>query len=155
MGEALAWPTEQEPTWGWLERASREIESEVGILDELIEEAAKDRKYGRAGYLEGVKRSMSSRQLIPFLASRNVLPKYGFPVDVVELNLARTGDPVASRIELARDLKMAIVDYAPGAVTVAGKKLWQSKGLVSRSDQNWPEYGWAVCDSCGHFRHAN
>ena len=54
---------------------------------------------------------MESQRLLSFLASRNVLPKYGFPVDVVVLDLARTGDEVASRIELDRDLRMAIVEF--------------------------------------------
>lgn len=151
--EALVVPTEDDPTNGWLDRAAREIREDVGVLDELMREAADEQNFGHAARLKRIAAAMVSRQLLSFLASRNVLPKYGFPVDVVELNLARSGDDVAARIELTRDLKLAIADYAPGAVTVAGKKLWRSRGLIVRQDRGWPVYGWAICDACGAFRH--
>ena len=44
-------------------------------------------------------------RLIEFLARRNVIPKYGFRVDVVELDLSRSGDQAADGIELDRDLR--------------------------------------------------
>ena len=98
-------------------------------------------------------RRSGGRRLVEFLATRNVLPKYGFPVDVVELNLARTGDNDALKLSLSRDLALAIGEYAPGSETVAAKALWASRGLVIREGESWPTYGWAVCDICGAFRH--
>ena len=90
--------------------------------------------------------------MIAFLSAQNILPKYGFPVDVVGLSLDFDMTPGHDELELDRDLRLAIVDYAPGAVTVAGKKLWKSVGLAREAEQSWRSVGWAVCDDCGHFR---
>ena len=50
------------------------------------------------------------------------MPKYGFPVDVVELKLLHHGEE-ARRLELERDLRIAIAEYAPALVkkTVVGR----------------------------------
>jgi hypothetical protein len=150
---ALVESSDEDPTQGWLGRAGNEVRQDIGDLQDMIDEASAEENFGYAGKLKRVRKSITGRRLLEFLASRNVLPKYGFPVDVVELSLARTGDDLAASLELSRDLKMAIADYAPGAITVAGKKLWRSDGLVVRQDRSWPVYGWAVCDACGGFRH--
>jgi hypothetical protein len=81
------------------------------------------------------------------------LPKYGFPVDVVELNLARTGDAAALSLELQRDLKLAIGEYAPGARIIAGKAIWASQGVVVRPNRELRKYQWVVCGDCGAARH--
>jgi hypothetical protein len=82
-----------------------------------------------------------------------VLPKYGFPVDVVPLDLTHSGDSeTARKIELDRDLTIAISEYAPGGEVVAAKHVWVSRGLRTRPDKAWPSYHWAVCNECGAFR---
>jgi hypothetical protein len=152
--DALAMPSTDEPTFGWLHRAGEEVRGDAATLLELQEQAAADQQYGRAAHLQRVRDTMLRRPLLGFLASRNVLPKYGFPVDVVELSLARTGDAIAGKLDLTRDLEMAIRDYAPGAHVVAGKALWKSEGLAIRQGQTWPAYRWALCGGCQAFRHA-
>lgn len=150
--EALVEPTEHHPTFGWLKRAGQEIRTDAETLTELEQQAAVEGNYRSAGHLKLVRATMLKRYLLNFLASRNILPKYGFPVDVVELSLAKSGDPVAGKLELSRDLTMAIRDYAPGAQVVAGKALWSSDGLALRRGQTWPTYHWVVCGACGAFR---
>ena len=151
---ALLRSDEREPTHGWLERASAAAREDLAKMDELIEEAAKNKKFDQAGRFERLRRTLADRPLLSFLASRNVLPKYGFPVDVVELDVARSGEQTAKDLELSRDLRLAIVDYAPGAETVAAKGLWRSVGLVTRRNKSLPTYGWAVCKNCRHFRYS-
>jgi ATP-dependent helicase YprA (DUF1998 family) len=151
--DALAEESDADPSHGWLGRAAAEVREDLRQLDLQIEDAAEEKKFGRAAYLQRVRATIGGRRLVEFLATRNVLPKYGFPVDVVELNLARTGDGDALKLELSRDLSLAVSEYAPGAETVAAKALWMSKGLVIREGRTWPTYGWAVCDACGAFRH--
>lgn len=150
--EALVSIGGDEPSHGWLRRAGEEVRDDVKVLGTLIDEAAEAKQFSRAQHLTRVSQSIVRRPLLNFLGSRNVLPKYGFPVDVVELNLARSGDAAAANLELSRDLELAISDYAPGAVTVAGKGLWRSTGLVRRSDREWPQYEWVRCERCGTFR---
>lgn len=149
--EALEKASEDDPTQGWLGRAADEITEDAESLDALVDDAASEQKFPRAQALKTVRTALVKRHLISFLASRNVLPKYGFPVDVVELQLGRSGDRQAASLELTRDLKLAIADYSPGAMTVAGKQLWKSTGLVTRQDRKWPTYAWATCNACGSF----
>ncbi|MBA2671238.1 MAG: DEAD/DEAH box helicase, partial [Gemmatimonadetes bacterium] len=142
-----------EPTFGWFTRAKEEVAEDLAQVDLLVAEALSSRNYGLADRHEKLRKTLAKRHLLGFLASRNVLPKYGFPIDVVELNLARSGDTRAGELELSRDLSLAIAEYAPGGEVVAGKALWESVGLATRRDRSWPTYRWAICADCGSFRH--
>lgn len=151
---ALLDDTRADPSEGWFARACDEVAADLEHLSELRADALA-REDGRA--LERYKRlerTVRQRPLIGYLSSRNVLPKYGFPVDVVELNLRGSGNPRADKLDLSRDLALAISDYAPGNEVVAGKQRWLSTGLARRPDHSWPTYGWAVCAECGAFRRA-
>jgi ATP-dependent helicase YprA (DUF1998 family) len=150
--EALVTSPVEHPNWGWLDRARAEVEEDLRELDLAIAEAAGAQQFPKAGALQRQRQTLAARPLIGFLSSRNVIPKYGFPVDVVQLNLARTGDPDASRIELDRDLRIAITEFAPGSQLVAAKALWRPLGLSTRAARAWPELFWAVCPDCGAFR---
>ncbi len=150
--DALVTSPTEHVNWGWLDRARTEVEEDLAELDQAIAEAAKAQQFPRAGALQRQRQTLAARALIGFLSSRNVIPKYGFPVDVVQLNLGRTGDPDAARIELERDLRMAITEFAPGSQIVAAKVLWRPLGLSTRTGRGWPEFSWAVCLECGAFR---
>jgi ATP-dependent helicase YprA (DUF1998 family) len=148
---ALEQSSETEPTHGWLARANSEVVEDAEALDELVSDAAAAEQFKKAQAIKTVRNALVRRQLLSFLASRNVLPKYGFPVDVVDLQVGRSGERAAANLELARDMKLAIADYAPGTDTVAAKQLWRSIGLVRRQDRQWPTYAWATCEACGSF----
>lgn len=150
--DALVEHSEEEPTFGWLSRAKNEVIDDLKVLEDLVELAVANKQFGLAQNRLKVKGTLESRQLLGFLASRNVLPKYGFPVDVVELNLAGSGDAAASRLDLSRDLSLAISEYAPGSEIVAAKAVWASTGLQARNGQQWPTYEWTECQGCGSFR---
>jgi hypothetical protein len=151
VGE-LAEESSADPTHGWLKRAQDEVQGDVQRIEDEIVQLAKDRQFGRADHLERLRTTLENRPLINFLGARNVLPKYGFPVDVVELDVSLGGDADAGRIELTRDLQLAIAEFAPGSAIVAAKKLWEPQGLRTRPDRDWPEYHWATCSDCGTFR---
>ena len=150
--DALTKPSDLEPTNGWLHRASGEVVEELEQLEQLIDEAFANQQGWRGDGLKKVRQALSNRQAIGFLGSRNVLPKYGFPVDVVELHLGGSGNALAAKLDLTRDLALAISDYAPGAKVVAAKSLWRSVGLAVRQGQTWPTYHWAICGNCGAYR---
>jgi len=101
-------------------------------------------------YAKAQMKRIRSQQIMDFLASRNVLPKYGFPVDVVSLRVQST-DEWAQRIELDRDLKLALGEYAPGCTLVANGMVITSYALEKISGKAWPEYVFAICNSCGKF----
>ena len=149
---ALLELSDVEPSYGWFERASLQAQEDIGTLDELFEEA---RDAGNGGMMERYKRvrkTFAGKYLLGYLATQNVLPKYGFPVDVVDFNVALSGERQAGELDMSRDLQMAIVEYAPGAKVVAAKSLWEGIGLATRSGHGWPEYKWAQCKVCDAYR---
>ena len=69
-----------------------------------------------------------SRDLLDALTVRGLLPKYAFPVDVVNLSIPPEQDPDDSMYEsedfnpgISRDLKIALTEYAPRAEVLLGR----------------------------------
>ena len=97
------------------------------------------------------------KSLIGFLVRNNVLPKYGFPVDTVELIPDINSVGRGKSLQLARDLQMAIAEYAPGAQVVADGKMYISRYIRKMPGKNtataW-EQGF-YCPSCPSCNQAN
>lgn len=139
------------PLLDLLESVQKELTQDVADIEARIEESVKDRKFGLSKRLEETKRTIVSRALLGYLGSRNILPKYGFPVDTVELSTLGAADPVGSRLELGRDLSLAIYDYAPGNQVVAGGRVWTSAGLKKRPGKELVRHRYRICSTCGRF----
>src|SRR5690606_2391774 len=75
------------------------------------------------------------------------LPKYGFPVHSVQLEIL-ADTPEAGRLELSRDLRLAIGEYAPGSQVVAAGKVWTGFGLKRAPRKEWPHHDYVSC-RCG------
>jgi len=58
---------------------------------------------------------------------------------------------VAQELELDRDLKVAISEYAPGGEVVAGHRVWTSTGIRRLPGRDPLEFAYAVCPHCGRF----
>ncbi len=154
------------PNWAWLSHltndqgdgildlATREILGDLNLYRQLEGEAAARRDYREATRYAEVARTVRGRELLGFLGSRNVLPKYGFPTDMVELRVAHVPDREAVRVELQRDLRIAIAEYAPGGQVVAAKRVWTSVGIYRLPGRNWQVKEYAVCPECGRYHSA-
>ena len=134
-----------------LEDIRKEIVNDIDHLDKRRREAADKERYGQAQQFAKTIKTIRDRNLLGFLATRNVLPKYGFPVDTVELRTSHTGDLLGADLELARDLSTAIHEYAPGAQVVAGGKRWTSAGVYRMPGKELVEYHYRLCETCGHY----
>ncbi|WP_370012882.1 DEAD/DEAH box helicase [Nocardiopsis sp. LDBS0036] len=134
-----------------LEEIRQEVINDIDHLDQRRREAAEKERYGQAQQFAKTVRTIRDRDLLNFLATRNVLPKYGFPVDTVELRTSHTGDVVGAELELARDLTTAIHEYAPGAQVVAGGKRWTSAGVYRMPGKELVEFHYRLCETCGHY----
>src|SRR5262249_9059105 len=86
-------------------------------------------QYEQAKWSRRRKTTIAEEDVLSFLSRKAVIPKYGFPVDVVELDTHRTGTGQSYDVTLARDLTIAIGEFAPTSTLVAGKREWQSYGL--------------------------
>ena len=87
--------------------------------------------------VEARMKTIAREQTLSFLSRKAVIPKYGFPVDVVELDTRpRYSQPAG--VSLQRDLSQAISEYAPGGKVVANKREWESCGVKKIPGKAWP-----------------
>ncbi len=63
-------------------------------------------------------------ETLNMLARSKVLPVYGFPCDVVELKVDEADNKYG--VQLQRDLRKAITEYAPGRKVIANKRVFLS-----------------------------
>lgn len=146
-------------TGAWAEELCVQLER---VRDELAQDVAQFRERRQQAFDEGKDHlaamygrtinTLRERPLLGLLANRNVLPKYGFPTDTVELRTVYSGDPVGRKLELSRDLSSAIYEYAPGAEIVAGGKLWTSGGVYRLPGKELLGNYYVVCQECSLYR---
>ena len=128
-----------------LEYVRAELAKDVDLFEERRQLAFADRKGNLVQLYERTINTLTRRPLIGLLANRNVLPKYGFPTDTVELRTAYSSDPVGRKLELSRDLSAAIYEYAPGAEVVAGGSCGPRQGCTGyRTVSCWGTTTWCV-----------
>ena len=77
-----------------------------------------------------------------------MLPKYGFPVDTVEMNISDMTNKNKLGLQLQRDLQMAISEYAPGSQIVANGNLITSRYIRKIPSMSWKMYDYINCNAC-------
>lgn len=103
-----------------------------------------DGKYRDADWAKRRANQIAQQDVIGFLSRNVVIPKYGFPVDVVDLEIL--SDAVEAKdVALSRDLAVAIAEYAPSAEVIANKKVWTSRALKFGPEQVWPKGRYRRC----------
>jgi hypothetical protein len=110
----------------------------------------KDENYHLGRKTDGISRMLKTfleRSVIDFLAANNVLPRYGFPIDSVDLDTIHSGESAKS-VNLSRDLKMAISEFAPGNKVIANGLLWESHAINKSRTKGWPSYLYGICEDC-------
>ena len=135
--------------------AVNDYKDEIEKLEQLRKEARERddvQSEKEAARLRKIIEQIRDRQLLGFLGTRNVLPKYGFPTDVVELKTNHLSTiEEATKVQLERDLRMAISEFAPGSEVVAAKRIWRSNGVRLLPNKEWEEIYYAVCKECKRF----
>ena len=142
--ELLLKESEDDP--GVLARAFREYNYEVGVLKEAYQDAINKEQYADR-YLTQVK-VYQREDILSFLSRKNVMPKYGFPVDTVELHLPGKQEKAKAGLQLSRDLSIAISEYAPGSQIVANGDLITSRYIRKVPGMSWRQYLYNSC-KCG------
>lgn len=135
---------------GVLSLAAREVYADVAELEMIQAEYALDTKFTRANYIKYTLNTMKQKYLLTFCSQKNIIPKYGFPVDVVNMQIKHHGDE-AKGLELDRDLRIALSEYAPDGKVVAGGKLWTSRYIKKLPDREPIRYSYTICDTCGYY----
>lgn len=119
--------------------------SEVNTL--LESKQAADQANKNTDFLRRQISNYRSEGIVPFLSKNSILPKYGFPVDTVQLSVTEQKGTQAG-LDLSRDLAMAISEYAPGCQIVANGKLITSRYIRKVPQEHWKMYDFAKCGNC-------
>lgn len=119
----------------------REYENNVKDFETLIKRLKKEENgLIKAASCETRMKQYMNNQLIDFLARGNVLPRYGFPVDTVELEQNTTAQNI-NKLRLTRDLSIAIAEYAPSSEVIADGKMYTSR-YIKKSGFNGNRQEW-------------
>lgn len=141
---------------GWIEKsagensrfalAESEVSSDYQVVKNLEKETSSQGDYRTAQWALTRANTISNEDVLSFLSRKAVIPKYGFPVDVVELDTQRLKqNHEASKVLLQRDLRIAISEFAPTSELVANKKLWTSYGLKKVVGKEWKRKYYKKC----------
>lgn len=120
--------------------------NEIKSLYEEKKQLEKDNK-SNVGVIKRIS-TYTKENAISFLSRNNILPKYGFPVDTVELQLTSDKKGNTLPVDLSRDLSMAISEYAPGCEIVAAGNLIKSRYIKIVPGKGWREYDYVSCKNC-------
>lgn len=148
-------------SWNWIEDIVNNGTTEDAVFDNAIDaykadlkelqdlktEYIKNEKGSAIDYVNGLIKTHENQDMIGFLSVNGIIPRYGFPVDVVPLKI-RDHVIESKRIDLSRDLRMAITEYGPNSEVVAGNRVWRPYALRTQGNKKWPTMDVAICDSC-------
>lgn len=130
-------------TVNWYEKEIKRLKRQSGNEIEIGKYKSQLLEFRR-----GAEDHRGRNELIEFLVRNNVLPKYGFPVDTVELYQSINPNKDTKKLQMVRDLQLAISEYAPDSQVVADGKLYTSRyirKLPQATGQDWEEVFIAEC----------
>jgi len=125
----------------------KEYNNTVNEFEDIQSIYVANEDYRAAGRIKYRLEQFKDKKLIDFLARGNVLPKYGFPVDTVELDV-NNDDNKKKELQLARDLKLAISEYAPGEKVVANNKMYTSRYIKQSIRNGKPDFYYSYVCEC-------
>ena len=137
-----------------MEGNDEKLENFVNTIQTIAKEynSAKDDALAEENYVE-VNYFMSQLErlhklgVIDSLSKYCVIPKYGFPIDVVDLQVYDDGK-LNNDLDLSRDLKIAISEYAPDSEIIANKKKYTSKYITLPKIGQFPRNYFWTCPEC-------
>ncbi len=124
------------------------IKETVDEYKKAQEEALREENYKEADYYKTQIEKLHKLDMISSLSKYSVIPKYGFPVDLVELQIYNQKGKIDTKYDLSRDLKIAISEYAPDSEIIVDKKKYTSKYITLPKSEQFPKHYFCVCPNC-------
>lgn len=127
-----------------LRLAELEIASDFRSVTNIEQKAVERKDYRKAEWARKRQDTIKNESTLAFLSRKAIIPKYGFPVDVVGLdtqNIQQTAE--SKQVALERDLSLAISEFAPSSRLVANKKEWVSYAVKRVPEREWDR--WYYC----------
>lgn len=129
---------------GNFEKSIKDLKSQFEIAEE---DAYESKKYADANYYSEQINKLKQENVISSLTKYNVIPKYGFPVDVVDLQIWNDGK-IDKEYDLSRDLSIAISEYAPDSEVIVDKNKYTSRYISLPKTGDFRKYYYFTCNNC-------
>ena len=132
------------------EKMTHFVETVFEMLKEFQkakEEALANEKYSEADYFKRQIAELEKTNVIESLSRFSVIPKYGFPVDVVDLQIYEDGIPI-NKYDMSRDLKIAVSEYAPDSEVIVDGKKYTSKYITLKKQAEFSKNYFVTCATC-------
>lgn len=123
-------------------------EFENGRDEAIAKQAKGDEQASRnvTYYIQQIS-NLQKEDVIKYLSKYCVIPKYGFPVDVVDLQIYDNGVPV-NKYDMSRDLKVAISEYAPDSEVIVDGNKYTSKYITLKKQSEFSKNWFITCPTC-------
>lgn len=141
------WLNELKVNGNYLDRFVVAIEQLVKQYENAIDKALEDTDYKNANFYKEQIKKIENGNVIEYLTKYNVLPKYGFPIDLVNLEVWNNGK-IDNTYDLSRDLSMAISEYAPDSEIIVDKIKYTSKYISLPKAKEFTKYYYYTCLAC-------
>ena len=143
--------------FGWIDEMGGDDEKLAHLASTILEmlkeferakqEALSQEKFADADYFARQITAIHKEDVIKYLSKYCVIPKYGFPVDVVDLQIYSNGVPV-NKYDMSRDLKIAISEYAPDSEVIVDGNKYTSKYIALKKQAEFSKNYFCTCSTC-------
>jgi len=94
----------------------------------------------------------AQQPMIEFFSRHGLIPTYSFPVHSIRLEILTSNSgfalPWEREVNLDRDARLGIAEYAPGAEVVANNRVWTSRGVAYTPRHFVAERCYRECVNC-------
>ena len=131
----------------YLDNFEKSVTDLISQFETAKEDAKAEDNLVQANYYLDQIKKLKQEKVIQNLSKYNVIPKYGFPVDVVDLQIWNEGK-IDQKYDLSRDLSIAISEYAPESEVIVDKCKYTSRYISLPKTGSFKRYYYFTCPNC-------
>ena len=145
--------------WGWINDAlgvdgvlsnyAKDYNAYIIEMERLATDAYMRGETKLGSYYTNEKTKKQEEKFIDALAAGNVIPKYGFPVDTVKLAIPNEN----ARVDLTRDLQIALSEYAPESEVIAEGVKYTSRYVILPKSGDVTKQYYFECQGCHRIQY--
>jgi hypothetical protein len=125
---------------------NKNVSVEIENLKDAEDKARDEKRYQDAFSYENQKKKLFQMGIVEALAKYNVIPGYGFPIDVVPLKVYdRIKKDFNKSLDLGRDLAVALSEYAPDSEIIVDKNKYTSRYIIQPKEGSLPKFFYYKC----------
>ena len=124
----------------------KSVRIEMENLKKAEDKAREEKRYIDASSYANQSKNLLNMGIVEALAKYNVIPGYGFPIDVVPLKVYdRIKKDFNKSLDLSRDLAVALSEYAPDSEIIVDKNKYTSRYIILPKEGILPKYYYYRC----------